>query len=131
MKEEAVIQKQPNMLTSFQLEAIKAVERIGGGAKVSGAGGGGVIVAFAPDRERLPEIRLSLQDLNYTEVQLTVDTQGITVEAAGKPFVYPPVVGSSPTSNARLPQTPPVRCARRRPRPCIVLHRCVGPARRR
>jgi len=74
------------MLTSFQLEAIKAVERIGGGAKVSGAGGGGVIVAFAPDRERLPEIRLSLQDLNYTEVQLTVDTQGITVEAAGKPL---------------------------------------------
>ena len=86
MREEAVIQKQLNMLTSFQLEAIKAVERIGGGAKVSGAGGGGVIVAFAPDRERLPGIRLSLQDLNYTEVQLSVDAQGITVEAAGKPL---------------------------------------------
>ena len=74
------------MLTRFQLEAIKAVERIGGAAKVSGAGGGGVIVAFAPDRERLPEIRLALEGLKYTEIQLSVDTQGIMVEAAGKPL---------------------------------------------
>lgn len=84
IRDEAAIQNRLGMLTIRQAAAIDAAERHGGAAKVSGAGLGGVVVTFAPDRNSKSAMQSALHDEGFEELALSVDNQGISIEAAGR-----------------------------------------------
>jgi len=83
VRNEYTIQKQLQMLTDLQLNAVELVMSRGGAAKVSGAGGGGILLVVMPKKEHLPSIQASLREMGLSEILLSIDAQGLTVETAG------------------------------------------------
>jgi mevalonate kinase len=72
------------MLTELRLRAIDAVFRNQGGAKVSGAGGGGILLVATPDENHVTKTRTTLEALGLESVPLGADPHGIAVDASSR-----------------------------------------------
>jgi mevalonate kinase len=79
---EATIQRQLNMITDLQIQAIEQVASLEGGSKVSGAGAGGVLVIAASDERHAASLRSSLKALGLESILVGADSDGITIESA-------------------------------------------------
>ncbi|MDA2912551.1 mevalonate kinase [Acidobacteriia bacterium AH_259_A11_L15] len=57
----------------------EAIRRIGGGAKLSGAGGGGFVICFHEDRKRLEE---TIRGMGYSPCEVQLGVKGVRLEAS-------------------------------------------------
>ncbi|MCH8274366.1 MAG: hypothetical protein IH851_06215 [Armatimonadetes bacterium] len=76
------IQMDLEMATDRQVRAVGCVQKAGGAAKISGAGGGGTLVVVAPDSDTRAQIGNLLRDHGFREVSLSVDSRGLAVESS-------------------------------------------------
>lgn len=81
IQSEFALQKQLRMPTDLQTQAADIISSYGGAAKVSGAGGGGMLVVVSPSRDKDERIRHALSSKGFREIQLTVDSQGLLIES--------------------------------------------------
>jgi mevalonate kinase len=77
---ESLVQTELGMLTARQLKAVAAIEADGGAGKVSGAGGGGVLIVAAVDAEVHSRIGEKMLGQNLRELRLWVDDRGLYLD---------------------------------------------------
>jgi mevalonate kinase len=80
VRRESVIQVELGMLTDRQQELAELATTFGCAAKVSGAGGGGVLVFATPDDDRTAKLRRELDREGLHELALQVGPQGFSVD---------------------------------------------------
>jgi mevalonate kinase len=80
VRQESIIQTKLGMLTDRQQELAELATTFGCAAKVSGAGGGGVLVFAAPDDGRMVKLRQELEREGLHELPLRVDPRGVCVD---------------------------------------------------
>jgi mevalonate kinase len=80
VRNEYEIQKELRMVTELQAKAVEAVIHAGGAAKISGAGGGGVVVAIGTNDTQQASIRSILKGFGYSPIPLSIDNNGLLIE---------------------------------------------------